>query len=180
MRAPTNLPLPFLRQCFRYDAETGALYWRERPREHFSRARDWQKFNTQRAGCRADHGPDDGRRMVRVTFEGRAVSTGAHRVAFALHHDVAAPAEVDHQDLNEGNNRPSNLRAADRSGQCSNRRAFAKTGLPKGVTEVSGRFRAQITFARTTRHLGTFDTAEQAHAAYCAMADFIFGEFARH
>ena len=42
-----------------------------------------------------------------------------------------------------------------------------------------GKYRAQISIDGSTKRIGSFPTAEEAHAAYVAEATRLFGEFAR-
>ena len=88
---------------------------------------------------------------------------------------------VDHEDANGLNNRRSNIRVATPSQNSANMVAtrLNKIGV-KGVHKVpSGRFVASIKPGRKTIHLGTFDTAEEASAAYIGAAKVLWGEFAR-
>ena len=53
---PKYDPMPsadYLRSCFDYNPETGDLYWKQRPREHFPSINAWHMWNTQHAGDRA-------------------------------------------------------------------------------------------------------------------------------
>ena len=86
---------------------------------------------------------------------------------------------VDHKDRDPSNNRSWNLRLASRSSNGANRAAYAsnKTGF-KGVVQYRGKFRAQITKDGRTRRIGTYDTAQEAGAAYAKAAAELHGEFA--
>ena len=57
-----------------------------------------------------------------------------------------------------------------------------KVGM-KGVIQVKRfgvtKFEARIKVAGKQMHLGRFETAQEAHAAYCNAADKHFGDFAR-
>jgi hypothetical protein len=44
----------------------------------------------------------------------------------------------------------------------------------------SGKWQSQICIDKHRIHLGTFNTRDEAHAAYCAAANNLHGEFARH
>jgi hypothetical protein len=94
--------------------------------------------------------------------------------------------EVDHIDRNGLNNRKSNLRnAIDDQGFRQNQyncgiRRNNTTGF-KGVyfKKQRQKFVAQITVNGKRKHLGYFDTAEEAHAVFCAAANEFHGAFAR-
>lgn len=88
---------------------------------------------------------------------------------------------VDHVDTNTMNCARSNLRLCNTPQNAKNRKRNRgnKIGL-KGVhIRDSGRFFAQIQVDGKKISLGTYDTAEQAHAAYCEAAKKYHGEYAR-
>ena len=84
----------------------------------------------------------------------------AHRIAFAMTNGYF-PILVDHINGNRADNRIVNLREASASLNSQNRKAagFAK---PKQTKKWS----ASITVNRKRKHLGYFDTPEEAHIAY--------------
>lgn len=89
---------------------------------------------------------------------------------------------VDHHNGNTLDNRRLNLRAASDSQQACNRgvRRTSKTGFKGVFIRANGKFVAQIGDKGGKKvHLGYFKTAEEAHAAYCAAATKLHGEFAR-
>ncbi|MGE0056233.1 MAG: HNH endonuclease signature motif containing protein [Hyphomicrobium sp.] len=97
------------------------------------------------------------------------------------------PAQfLDHKDLNKQNNAFSNLREASKSQNMANVGIIrSNKGGFKGVSrhragEARGLpWQASIQKDSRTIHLGHFARAEEAHAAYCAAAKKLFGEFAR-
>lgn len=94
----------------------------------------------------------------------------------------ALPSQfVDHVDGNGMNNTRANLRIATKQQNQANvrKRLSNRTGY-KGVQQHhDGRFRARIQVKGVGIHLGMFNTAEEAYAAYCTAARKHFGEFAR-
>lgn len=86
--------------------------------------------------------------------------------------------EVDHEDLVRDHDWFDNLRLASSSQNNANRRARRdnKSGL-NGAYFINGKWRAYIRHGRAI-YLGTFGSAEEAHAAYVAKAKELFGEFA--
>lgn len=104
----------------------------------------------------------------------------AHRLAWMLHHGEI-PDFIDHINQDKADNRLANLRLASPSQNKANTkvRADSTTGL-KGVKPKSGKFLATITKDGKRTHLGTFNTALEAHCAYRGASIVMFGEFACH
>jgi AP2 domain len=125
----------------------------------------------------------DGAPTKAVTFSTPVIKNAGELHRFLTEYKFT---EVDHVDGDSLNNRRSNLRdAMDNQGRNRNPhnagiRRDNTTGF-KGVTfhKPLGKFRAQIQFEGQRQHLGYFDTAEEAHAAYCTAANEHFGAFAR-
>lgn len=89
---------------------------------------------------------------------------------------------VDHEDLDKLNNRRENLRAATKGQNNSNRDAQSNNVLGlKGVSYKAsrGKYYANIKIGTKTKYLGSFNTAEEAAAAYAKAAKEEFGEYAR-
>jgi hypothetical protein len=87
--------------------------------------------------------------------------------------------EVDHEDRNRANNAWLNLRPATKSQNCANRPKSGRklSSLPRGVAVRGKKFVAQIVVRRERIYLGIFDTSEEAHPAYAAVANREFGQF---
>ncbi len=87
---------------------------------------------------------------------------------------------VDHHDLNSLNNQRSNLRLATPSQNRTNSKGNAESGL-KGAyyNKANSSWFSSLTYRGKRIHLGMFETAEEAHQAYCNLAAKLFGEFAR-
>lgn len=102
-----------------------------------------------------------------------------HREILGL--GFADPREVDHRDNNPGNNQRSNLRIATRSENNSNRSIGKrnKSGF-KGVYRSGNKWKAGISKDGKNRHLGSFDTPEEAHNAYRNAAKELYGEFVNY
>lgn len=112
-------------------------------------------------------GTPKGNGYLSITLDG--VKHLAHRLAW-LHVTGAWPQQhIDHINGRKDDNRIANLRDVDRSTNLQNRRAAPRHSKHLlGVTRNHNRFSAQISVKSEYRYLGTFDTEEQAHAAYVA------------
>lgn len=106
----------------------------------------------------------------------------SHRVAWFYVHRRWPVAELDHINLVRTDNRIENLREVTKKENNRNVRIkkHNTTGY-KGVCRSANgkRFTAYITVDYETNYLGTFDTEEEAHAAYVAASKQHHGEFGR-
>lgn len=104
----------------------------------------------------------------------------AHRIAYKWMLGEEPPSRIDHKDNNGLNNSWENLRTATHMENLWNSpvRKHSRTGL-KGAKPSGKKFLSYITVNKKIIQLGTFLTAEEAHAAYCKAAKKYHGEFAR-
>lgn len=163
-------PMPsieWLNERFTYEPATGLL-----------RHRKWTG-GTAHAGTVAGARLKSG--YIRVACQGDYYL--AHRLIWKMMTGDDPPAEIDHIDGLRANNRWSNLRCASRAENSHNtRRPSTNTSGFKGVYwhEKAAKWRAVIKNGGDTPiHLGYFTRPEDAHAAYRAAAERMFGEFAR-
>lgn len=160
----TALTQDILKELLQYDPSTGDFVWRK---DHGVNAK---------AGALAGVISPVGYRQIGI---GSKTYLG-HRLAFLYMTGAFPPETVDHANGVRSDNRFENLRAATQSENIANRgpNRNNKVGL-KGVSRFGNRYRAQITANRKHMYLGLFDTAEEAHEAYCAASAKHFGGFAR-
>ena len=174
--SPKQLPTAeYLHQCFSYDPESGVLTWKHRPLEHFKNAKEQRKWNGVYPGKAA------GKVSRYVTVHIRPFYFSAHRLIFMMQTGKWPTRDIDHKNGNRVDNRWENLREATPQQNGWNRRH--DRGLPKGVTISKNRTRTRYTVRIRTRgvqtHIGVFDTPEEAHSAWSAIAREERGEFFR-
>jgi AP2 domain len=145
------IPIPFLRECLSYDAETGVLRWRERPRSHFFDDRAHRIWNTRWARTEAAS------RQIAIRINGEQRYIGVHRAAWALTKGEYPPGEIVRSD----DNRFKALKPLTHAQ--IQQRPHARGAY---IDYRTGRFRAEITINRRQLYLGTFDTEAEAHQAY--------------
>lgn len=154
-------PLPTserLRRLFAYDRANGVLISR--------------RFGVP-VGSRHNSG------YLTVTVDKRSLRV--HRIIWLFETGSWPTGLIDHKDGNPLNNRFDNLREATAAQNAANSvvRSDNKLGV-KGVRTVKKRtlrYRAMIRTNGIQKHIGYFDTAAEAHAAYCEAADRYHGEF---
>ena len=170
------LSVETLDQLLRLDIETGHLYWRERGAEWFlgsDPAKSAKIWNARYANTKAGYFHKSG--YIYLKIQDR--SYRASRVVFAMTYGRWPTALVNHRNGDTTDDRPENLREATRPENCASARLRRDNSSGfKGVREFhSGRWQARIGKA----YIGTFDTPEEAHAAYIAAARQRYGRFAR-
>jgi hypothetical protein len=157
-----------LQKLLSYDAQTGDLIWRHRPREMFCEGYNggetsWKTWNSRYAGKLASNVGSGG--YVRVNIMGKRYF--AHRLIWMMVHGEW-PEEIDHINGNRTDNRLCNLRAVNR--QENLRNVARRSDNSSGVTGVSyskrdGVFIAYINVSGVMKVLGRFETLEKAAAA---------------
>lgn len=153
-----------LNEILAYDPATGIFTWR---------------INSTRVKAGDKAGTVDRRGYVRIRIGDRKYA--AHRLAWLLA-TGESPGEmtIDHINGNKSDNRIANLRLATNAENQRNKGGHrTKADLPKGVfwNKGKGRFHASIRLDTKLKHLGYFDTAEEAEAAYAKAAKEMHGEF---
>ncbi len=168
-RARANLTHERLKGLLSYDPDAGSFRWLT------------DRSRTAKAGELAGHVSPNGKTAyVRICIDGRLYM--AHVLAWLYMTGEFPPFRLDHEDGNGLNNMWRNIRPCTQSQNCANRRRSENnTSGFKGVTwrRRERKWLAQIGNARRRRWIGLFDTAEEAHAAYMAEAQNLFGQFAR-
>ncbi len=149
MRA--RISIDRLRSVLRYDQDTGELRW---------------LVTRGKAKAGALVSCADARGYIVLGIDG--VRHYAHRVAWALATGSWPDEVIDHIDGDRGNNRLDNLRAVSIEVNAQNRHVPSARSATQvlGVGAFKGKFRATISIQSKQRHLGTFNTAEEASAAY--------------
>lgn len=160
-----NITYARLREVLRYDPDTGEFCW--------AKTLSSRRLIGQKAGCL-----DKSTGYIRIRVDDKLYH--AHRLAFKYMTGRWPVPQCDHIDLNKSNNKWVNLREATASQNLHNIKTFCTntTGF-KGVHKRYGKFAARIDIGTRTVSLGIFETAEEAHQAYCAAAKSHFGDYAR-
>lgn len=155
MRKHPDPPIALLKELLLYEPDTGLLRWKV------------ASSPSAPAGAIAGSSTTLGYVKVRVHGAYRA----GHRIAWALHYGEWPKNTIDHINRDQSDNRIVNLRDCTAAQNHMNRRL-------KGTSRVKdGKWGAAIGYQGKRRHLGTFDTQEQAHQAYVAASLELFGEF---
>ena len=179
---PQIKPLPdkkYLLNLFRYDPLTGVLFWRERPRSHFSSDRGWNMWNSKFSGREAGSFRKDGYATVSIDSEAYEI----HRIVWKLHVGRDPRVFIDHIDGDKFNNRISNLREATSCQNNSNAKARRnKKSAYKGVSVRQGngskvKYIAVVRSQGVKQHIAVCDTELEAHLAYVKKAKELHGEF---
>ena len=142
-----------LRELLDYNHETGALTWRV------------ARGAKAKAGTVAGSPNSKGYLTVKVDNK----TYRAHRLAWLMFHGSLPELFIDHVNGDKLDNRICNLRAATNSENQQNKlraRRDSLSGLLGVYTHENGRWRSSIKVDGKQKHLGCFDTPEEAHSVY--------------
>jgi hypothetical protein len=149
-----TLTIEYLKEILEYKQDTGNFIWKIKR----------GKANIGRVAGTNCHG------YMSLRIHQRAYLV--HRLAY-FYMTGKWPIEIDHINGIKNDNRWCNLREANRSQNNANRK-------PKNKFKCVWPHKNKWTTQFDRKHLGTFDTPEEAHKAYCDAAYKKFGEFARY
>lgn len=141
-----------LREVLRYDPETGVFTW-------------LVCMSNARSGAVAGGVRADGYWRIGVD----KIVYLAHRLAWLYVNGEWPSNQIDHIDGSRSNNRINNLRDVSNDVNQQNRRWARSDNISSGLIGVGmkrGKWRARIQVGGVLRQIGTFDTPEEAHAAY--------------
>lgn len=139
-----------LRERLSYEADTGLFRWLVKPSDRYP------------AGMLA--GTANAAGYIQINVDGRLYY--AHRLAWLYVTGLWPSDRIDHRDRNKANNKFYNLREATHGNNTTNRIIPKRSGLPRGVTKISGSYHARIKHNKKLIYIGCFHTPEEAHLAF--------------
>lgn len=161
----TELTQEYVRWLFRFEPETGLLFWNRIP----EKSNLWNgKYAERQAG--SIFWSEHGKRYWRVKIDGRSYLS--HRIIWLYLYGYF-PNMIDHWDGNGLNNLPINLREATGSQNQANAKGPA-------IDVVGKKFRAKITVKYQQYYLGIFETYEEAEMVYKETSIMYFGQFSKY
>ena len=151
-----------LKELLNYDEATGVFTWNVTTSRH--------SIVGGQAGCIHV----DGYRVINI--DQRLYRAG--RLAWFYVHGEFPPEFIDHINGVPDDDRICNLRPVDKSQNARNKAGVAQSGL-KGAysNKNNGRWFSSIRDGRKIKSLGSFDTKEEAHAAWAVAAKQLHGKF---
>lgn len=174
------IPLPsqeYITECFHYDPDTGLLTWKERPLHHFKNLQVCKAINNTYLGKTAGFLKVSG--YCRVVLNKKEYNV--NRIIWKYVTKEEPLKSIDHINGIKTDNRFINLREATHSQNSFNRKIDkdSSTGF-KGVcfNKATGKYRSFIHVNRKQLFIGGFNSAQEAHDAYCQKALEHYGEFA--
>lgn len=151
----------YLNECFSYNKDTGLLFWKNRPREHFNADNSHKKFNNVMAGNVAGHvwvGSHNTYWVVKIS----GARYYCHRIIWKLVNDEE-PNEIDHKNINSLDNSFLNLRNITPAQNRLNLKARKdnKSGT-KGVYKSGNKWCVQIRRHGKLKNFGSYESIEEA------------------
>lgn len=107
-----DIPVEYFKEAF--EDRDGVLYWKHRPREHFSDEREMTIWNEKRSGTMVNQKRNSNHQYSQVRFFNQTIIR--HYIIWILHtgeHPTAIP-RIKHADNNRSNDRFENLSKIER------------------------------------------------------------------
>lgn len=153
------------RKILDYDPKTGIFKWKVNRKGN-------AKAGSPAGWCRKDG-------YIALGVRGKEYL--AHRLAWAFQFNfIPENMQIDHVNGNRSDNRIKNLRLASHAENCRNSkvRKHSKTGI-KGVQKRGNKWHVRIRFNKQEKWVGSYNSPEEASAAYERAAIELFGQFAK-
>jgi hypothetical protein len=163
-----------IKEFFEYDHNTGDLFWKQRSDKWFNHKKYHYTWNKRFAGKRAGRKKKNGYKEVAIFDK----LYQQHRVVWAFFNGEWPEDQIDHINGNPSDNRIENLRSVTCLQNLKNINKKKGDGEFVGVVNKNGRYVTRIHNNYKRIHIGSFDTAEEAYAAYRAKAAELFEEYA--
>lgn len=158
-----------MEQRIRLDKETGRFFWINPPKKHpdlFGKEAGYLNINKT------------GKNYWVIQIDGKKYKR-SHLVFYFTNGYWAKPC-IDHINGDSTDDRPSNLREATiRENAWNHKKRARRIQLPIGVRNLaSGKFSARIGYCGKQIHLGSFQSPDEASAAYQSKRKELYGQFA--
>lgn len=153
--ANADLTVARLRELLHYNARTGEFIW-------------LAKSGAGSKACAGEYAGSASHQSGYIYIRIMGHTYRAHRLAWLYVTDKWPADQIDHENGLRQDNRWANLREATHPENQQNQRKAQRNNKSGylGVSAHGKRWQATITFKKVQFHIGTFDTAELAHAAY--------------
>ena len=142
-----------LADAFRYEPDTGFLYWKN------ASGNGRIKPGTK-AGCLTECGG------IKITFQRKGYF--AHHIVWLMHHGTLPSKFIDHKNGNRADNRIENLRECEQWQNMQNLKesSCGSAGIRGAHKYRNGRWASAIIVKGQKQWLGTFGSADEAAQAY--------------
>lgn len=156
MRTQIELTQETLKSILLYDVMTGIFTWKIKPANCVDIG--------DVAGWLGEHG------YIEIGYKRKHYK--AHRLAWLYVYGTTQVAEIDHIDGVRSNNKIANLRAVSHRRNQQNRTTHRLGRLPGAIFDKRrGKWQAKILISGKGKHIGYFNTEQEASAAYLRLGE---------
>jgi len=178
-----ELTAEIARELLTYNPDTGKLFWKERPLKYFKNPKIGMKsWNTRWAGKEAFTDINRKKSGQISRLDGKLLNKDyyTHRIAWLIYYGEWPKNQIDHINQDPTDNRIENLRDVTNAENHKNKTLQKNntTGYV-GVSKYYGKYRARIRINNIDKHLGYYDTVEEA-AAVRAVASINYNFHPNH